>query len=566
MRKTLLKVLTTGLLMTFIGLKTAHTQARVQVIHNSADALASQVDVYLGTTKILEDFSFRTATPYLDVPAGTPITIGIAPSTSSTVAEVFGSFTYTLTSGSTYVLVADGIESTSGYTPAPAFDLKVYAMGREQASTAGQTDVLIHHGSTDAPVVDVVETGAGAGTIVDNAAYGDFAGYLELPTANYVVEVRDASGTVTVASYDVPLSDYGLQDSALVVVASGFLNPASNSNGPAFGLWVALPSGGELIELPTSTARVQVIHNSADAAADEVDVYLGSTKIADNFAFRTATPFIDLPAGVDIEISVAPDTSTSVASAIATFDLTLQSGSTYIVVADGIVSSTGYSPAPAFDLKIYNMGREEASSPGETDVLVHHGSTDAPVVDVVETGVGAGTIVDNAAYGDFAGYLELPTSDYVLEIRDQTGATTVATFLAPLSSAGLQDSAIVVVASGFLNPAANSNGPAFGLWVAFASGGPLFQLSNTTSADQISANPTNLSVYPNPASDVLTLTQNGEEIQTINVFDSKGVLINSFNPNATTFTINVQALESGLYHIQTLSESGLKNTKVQVNK
>ena len=29
-------------------------------------------------------------------------------------------------------------------------------------------------------------------------------------------------------------------------------------------------------------------------------------------------------------------------------------------------------------------------------LLIHHGSTDAPTVDVVETGVGAGTIVDNA--------------------------------------------------------------------------------------------------------------------------------------------------------------------------
>ena len=33
-------------------------------------------------------------------------------------------------------------------------------------------------------------------------------------------------------------------------------------------------------------------------------------------------------------------------------------------------------------------------------LLIHHGSTDAPTVDVVETGVGAGTIVDNASYKD----------------------------------------------------------------------------------------------------------------------------------------------------------------------
>ncbi len=55
------------------------------------------------------------------------------------------------------------------------------------------------------------------------------------------------------------------------------------------------------------------------------------------------------------------------------------------------------------------MGREEATDMNNTDVLVFHGSTDAPTVDVVEVGVGAGAIIDNM-YGEFAGYLELGTA------------------------------------------------------------------------------------------------------------------------------------------------------------
>jgi hypothetical protein len=46
------------------------------------------------------------------------------------------------------------------------------------------------------------------------------------------------------------------------------------------------------------TAKIQVIHNSADAAASSVDVYLNGGLAIDDFAFRTATPFIDVPAGV----------------------------------------------------------------------------------------------------------------------------------------------------------------------------------------------------------------------------------------------------------------------------
>ncbi|MDV7400840.1 hypothetical protein RZS08_56005, partial [Arthrospira platensis SPKY1] len=106
-------------------------------------------------------------------------------------------------------------------------------------------------------------------TVVNDLTYGNFDGYLNLINDDYIVDVRDETGTVTVASYAVPLESLGLQGAALTVVASGFLNPANNNNGEAFGLYVALASGGDLIPLPAyqPTARVQIIHNSADAAA-----------------------------------------------------------------------------------------------------------------------------------------------------------------------------------------------------------------------------------------------------------------------------------------------------------
>ncbi|MFK5283910.1 hypothetical protein ACI3PL_30465, partial [Lacticaseibacillus paracasei] len=76
MKKTNLKFLSGALLLS-AGLF-AQT-ARVQVIHNSADAAASVVDVWLGTTKIIDDFAFRTASAFINATAGSPINIGIAP-------------------------------------------------------------------------------------------------------------------------------------------------------------------------------------------------------------------------------------------------------------------------------------------------------------------------------------------------------------------------------------------------------------------------------------------------------------------------------------------------------
>jgi hypothetical protein len=426
------KFIFTNLFLILFGFSNAQT-ARVQVIHNCPDLAAATVDIYLNGAILLDNFNFRTASPFVTAPAGVPITIQVKGSTSTPASAALYTITPTLMAGSKYILVANGIVSATGYSPAQPFQISVFAMARETGLTATKTDILVHHGSPDAPTVDVVETSVPAGTIVDNIAYPSFtAGYLELNTANYTLNVTAAAGTPVVASYSAPLATLVQQGKAITVLASGFLNPANNSNGPAFGLFVATNTGGPLIPLPTAvqTARVQVIHNSPDLAAATVDVYVNNVLLLDNFAFRQASPFVDAPAGVPISIQIKPSTSTVATPALFTATPTLATGSKYIVVADGIVSATGYSPNQPFQLAIFNQARETGLTPTKTDVLVHHGSPDAPSVDVVETSVPAGTIVDNIAYPSFtAGYLELNTANYTLNVTAAAGTPVVASYL-----------------------------------------------------------------------------------------------------------------------------------------
>jgi sarcosine oxidase gamma subunit len=585
--------------------------ARIQIIHNSADAAVDEVDIYVNGDLFLEDFAFRTATPFVSVPAGVDLNIIVAPAGAG-IANGVGPVTVNLTEGETYIAIANGIVSATGYDPATAFSLDVFPAGREAATVATNTDVLVFHGSTDAPTVSVWETGVGAGELF-TFSYGDFAGYLELGTADYVLEIRTADGETTVVAYSAPLATLGLDGAAITVVASGFLDPANNSAGPAFGLYVALASGGDLIALPVytetfevtfnvdmtfaedfdpamdvvyitgsifgwaepgtqpenqtmtrvgesmvwtktlhleagtyeykyflnagwdggewpgganrvlvvednmevndwfgyidgpPTARIQIIHNSADAAVDEVDIYVNGDLFLEDFAFRTATPFVDVPARVDLDIVVAP-AGAGIANGVGPVTVNLTEGETYIAIANGIVSATGYDPATAFSLDVFPAGREAATVATNTDVLVFHGSTDAPTVSVWETGVGAGELF-TFSYGDFAGYLELGTADYVLEIRTADGETTVVAYSAPLATLGLDGAAITVVASGFLDPANNSAGPAFGLYVALASGGNLIALPVYTETFEVTFN-VNMTYAEgfDPATDVVYLT------------------------------------------------------------
>jgi hypothetical protein len=483
--------------------------ARVQVIHNSADAVAATVDVWYNDAALIDDFAFRTASPFIDVTAGVEFDITIQPSNSTDTTNGLWRKSYTLMGDQTYVLIANGIVIPAGYNPAPAFDIYVYAMGQEEAGQSGNTDVLVFHGSTDAPSVDVYEPYAGL-RVIDDMAYGEFTGYLPLATADYSLMIQTDDGRTAVAQFGAPLQTLNLDGAALVVVASGFLAPANNNDGEAFGLFVALPAGGALVELPSedlATARVQVIHNSADAAAATVDVWYNATPLIDDFGFRTASPFIDVTAGVEFDITIQPSNSTDTTNGLWKKSYTLMGDKTYVLIANGIVIPAGYNPAPAFDIYVYDMGQEAATDPSKGDVLVFHGSTDAPVVDIYAAP--SIELINNLAYGAFSdGYLSLDIADYIIEVRDETGAVTVASFAAPLQTLNLSGFAITIVASGFLNPADNNDGPAFGLYVALPSGGELVALPPyTTSANDIRMNSDgmNFRIYPNPVTDLINL-------------------------------------------------------------
>lgn len=457
--------------------------ARVQIIHNSADAAAATVDIYVNNTLFINDFSFRTATPFTDVPAGTQLAIGIAPGNSTGAGDIIATFNATFTSGSKYVVVANGIVSPSGYNPAPAFNLDVYPLGEETAGIGTNTDVLVVHGSTDAPTVDVANvTTLPSSTLIDDLAYGEFSGYAALPTADYRIQVRTSNGITPVVEYSAPLQTLGLQGQALVVVASGFLNPANNSNGAAFGLYAALPTGGALIALPSvsiSTARLQAIHNCPDAIAASVDVYINDVLAIDNFAFRTASPFVEVAAGAGT-IKIAAPNSSSSAEALFTKNVDIQGGGSFYAIAGGITNPNGgYQPYVPFDIVLASDALETGSDINSTDIRVFHGATDAPTVDVYEVAYGITPIVDNLDYGVSSGTLTVPPLDYLIQVRTADGADVVAEYSAPLQTLNLAGQSLVVVASGFLNPANNNNGPAFGLWVALPSGGNLIALPSS---------------------------------------------------------------------------------------
>ena len=263
--------------------------ARVQIVHNSPYAEAALVDIYVNDVLTLDDVAFRDATPFLDLPAETPLTIDITGADAAdNSAPVFTLADATLPTDATLLIIAAGDPLARAGNP--AFDLFI-GEAREAAAAGGNVEAIVFHGSPDAPTVDVVERTAG--TLVDDISFGEYSPYLSVPPAAYEFDIQTADNSATAASFGADLS--AAADAAVAVLASGFLAPATGDD-PGFGLLAVFADGTTAllpaIDPPASpTARVQIVHNSPYAEAALVDIYVNGELTLDDVAFRDATPF-----------------------------------------------------------------------------------------------------------------------------------------------------------------------------------------------------------------------------------------------------------------------------------
>ncbi len=309
-------------------------------------------------------------------------------------------------------------------------------------------------------------------------------------------------------------------------------------------------------------ARVQIIQNSPDYSLESVDIYNGDQLLVEDLNFRAATSFLDLPAEIELFLYVG-SSNKGVKEAAGPFNISFNSNETYIVIASGLINGNSYAPNEPFGLKTYDMAREAAIAAGNTDILLFHGSTDAPYLSIWAEGMDNQLLV--FGYGDFKGYLEMPDNDYVFEIRDFLGENVIAVFDAPLSTLGLGGKAISIVTSGFLTPENNNNGASFGLWLATADGGQLIELPLITSVQESDLTVGNIKMFPNPTKDVVFF-RSKNLISQISLIDMSGRVIYKGIVEDVHYQMAVDKFENGIYFVQIVTEEGTFMAKLQVQR
>jgi hypothetical protein len=554
--------------------------ANLQVIHNAADPSAAEVDVYLNGALALDDFAFRDATPFLELPANVEHTIVIAPPTSNSVADGIATFTVTLAADVNYIAVANGVLSPDDFAANPddvgtGFSLFVIADVDLAPANASDLAINVFHGATDAPTVDIAARADTPIILLPGAEYLDSASF-DVPAADYTLEVYVEGTNILAGAFDAPLAGAG--GAAITVLASGFLNVYENEFGAQFGLLAVFADGTSLM-LPSRTGKVQVIHNAADPGATMVDVYINGALAIEDFEFRSATPFIDLPAHLNHYISIAPPNSNSVNEAVATFTASIAEDEAYQIVANGVLSPGDFAANPngestAFTLFILPAAREAANDASEVDFRVLHGATDAPAVDARLSG-GGPVLVPNAAYGDVSSYISVPGGSYSVDIT-LPGDPNAVVETYDVDVTGLEGGAALLLASGFLSPADNNNGPAFGVLIVLPDGTAFLAPTSTSIDDERAMTPSSFELkgnYPNPFNPSTVIRYNVPNTAdvTLAVYDMLGrqvaLLVNGVQTAGSyDVTFNANNLSSGVYLYRLQSGDFVQTQKMMLVK
>ena len=299
--------------------------------------------------------------------------------------------------------------------------------------------VRVVHASPDAPSVDIYANG-GSAPVLSGLAYGQASPYLDVTPGEYVFEIRAAgapasapaaftTGTLTL--------DEGAKVSALAVGLLASSNPDDQFRVLPLREGFASPGAGK--------AAVRIVHGAPDAPTVAIDLANdGAPELTGVSRFAESGPSgVALPANQALQVAIWAGTPLARVTVFTT--PALPEGAELFFVATGLLSRLPRE-ADGFSLLAVGPSGTVGLIKQNPTVFALHGSPDAPPVDLY---AGEAELVDNLAFAELSGAIQIPPGRYDLSFRAHDNGPVAATATTPTLLAGER---YLAVASGFLSP------------------------------------------------------------------------------------------------------------------
>lgn len=367
--------------------------ARVQWVNNSPD---SEYDIYLDENKIISDLGYLEATLFDFLPADELLEFKLAPAGSSSADEAVASVNVGFENAKSAVVSINGKLGNSAYP--------ISASGkqgaREQALNPQQFEYTIGHA---APGLDSVTISIkDAGLLQDSVAYNTYTSYFSLVEGIYYMDFRSSETGELIKTFIIDVTEEYLGKS-MTMLLNGTLDPDGDVK-----LWGLFADGTLIAFESLGYSRIQLIHNSQ---TDSVDVYFNTELYAENLHYRSATKYLNIPSGIEINISIRPAGSAFADTTTMEQIFVFGDDVDYILVLSGLAGDM----ADSLRWSVKDQARVHAMEPDKVDVLAFHGGKGLDAIDLnVRDGF---NLFENVVFNGFSEYVSINPQEYLLDIN-----------------------------------------------------------------------------------------------------------------------------------------------------
>lgn len=493
-----------------------NVNAHVQFLHNaSSDNIRIETDTVAWLTNLDE----HTATPYTPFPAGKDVVLTIASGISGQSMDSLWSDTLHLYSGRNYQLIWHG-----GASPEHPLDLRIHETENTPNLNENQCLLRLFNGSSDFSSINLLADTTIQSPIFQNIGFGSMSDTLSLLTMQEEWILRSSNDSIT--AFDAPLDTLNLSQKNVTALTYS----STNNNLPS--LWLSTEEGGPMHPLSTLVVpefpvycMLQLVHVSADTSLQSIDVYLNDTLAVEALEFEAASGLLSARCNQPIPIRITPHGDPL--NAIHFDTLEVEPNQSHRLFLWGINNTSGYNPAPALEWALDADFAIESSLEGNTDVNFFHAATDLGAVEIHEITAPVIPLFSSLSSGEFSFAQGINAqANYQIELRNSATQFLYNTYLLPTFGSDWENEAVTLISTGFRQPANNSNGQTLQMWALTPDGAMTPLEENPASIEALNRNNI-LSVYPNPAKDLLHVhfTNQGLQNATIRIFDGTGHLV-----------------------------------------